>query len=331
MISDRRALEEEFIPQEVFHRDTEIGLISELLGPVTDGDTGIDMLLYGPPGTGKTCISQYFLERFKEENPEIRYQYINCWENYTRFNILYEALRGIGNTLNVHRQSTPTEKLYTTLKNSVTDRPYIIILDEFDQISEEEALYDLYSLPNTTLILIANRATALHSLEDRIRSRLMGCERLEFDSYSVDQLVDILEKRAKVGLEEKVEKGILRKIALSAEGDARIAISILRKSAIKAETEGTSITRDIVNSSVPDAKKEERKKDLEKLNQHQKVLHRIIKEEGRIKPGELYSRYREEVEEPKTERSLRKYLNKMAHYNLIETEGEGRWREYVAK
>jgi len=213
----------------------------------------------------------------------------------------------------------------------VTDRPYIIILDEFDQISEEEALYDLYSLPNTTLILIANRATALHSLEDRIRSRLMGCDRLEFDSYSVDQLVDILEKRAKVGFEEKVEKGILRKIALSAEGDARIAISILRKSAIKAGTEGTSITRDIVNSSVPDAKKEERKKDFEKLNRHQKVLHRIIKEEGRIKPGELYSRYRDEVEDPKTERSLRKYLNKMAHYNLIETEGEGRWREYIAK
>ncbi len=327
MIKNIRALQEEFVPKEVVHRDNEIHVLAENLRPTIENGKGIDSLLHGPPGTGKTCVSRHLLEKLGQENPDVRFHYINCWKNYSRFKILYEALRGIGKTLNVHRQSTPTDKLYSVLEENV-ERPYVLILDEFDQIDEEEALYDLYSLPNVTMILIANHASALHSLEDRIRSRLMSCERIEFKKYSPDQLEDILKKRAEVGLEEEVDDSILRKIALSSEGDARIAISILRSSAIKARNKGKKITKEIVNDCIPEAKKEKKQKDVEKLNSHQKELYRIINDAGEIKPRDLYEKYGERVENPKSERSLRKYLKKMVHYNLIESEGEGRWRKY---
>ncbi len=329
MIKNVRALQEEFVPKEVVHRDSEINVLAENLEPAIKEGRGIDTLLHGPPGTGKTCISRYLLEKLNQENPEVRFHYINCWKNYSRFKILYEALRGIGKTLNVHRQSTPTDMLYTKLEEN-SDRPYIIILDEFDQIDEEEALYDFYSLPNITMLLIANHATALHSLEDRIRSRLMGSERLEFKKYSAEQLEDILKKRAEVGLEGKIDKKILRKIALSSEGDARIAISILRSAAIKARSENSKITRDLVNKCIPEAKKEKKQRDVEKLNKHQKILYKIIKEEKELKPRELYKKYGEKTDKPKSERSLRKYLKKMEHYNLIQTEGDGRWRKYMS-
>ncbi|MFB6292323.1 MAG: AAA family ATPase, partial [Candidatus Nanohaloarchaea archaeon] len=76
---------------------------------------------------------------------------------------------------------------------------------------------------------------------------------------------------------------------------------------------------------------ENKSKSEDKLNRHQQVLYEIIKDAGEIKPGELYERYEERVEEPKVKRTLRKYLQKMDHYRLIESEGEGRWRSYTVQ
>jgi Cdc6-like AAA superfamily ATPase len=181
--------------------------------------------------------------------------------------------------------------------------------------------------------MIAYKETAFHNMDERVRSRLMGADRLEFEPYDPDELVDILSDRAEWGLEPgSIDQARLRKIALSAEGDARIAIGILRSAARKAEKEDSDeITREMIQDSVPDAKDDVRQKNIEKLTKHQKKLYDIIQDEDQIEPGELYERYREEVEDPRSDRMLRKYLNKMVHYNLIDAEGEGRWRRYSAK
>jgi hypothetical protein len=42
----------------------------------------------------------------------------------------------------------------------------------------------------------------------------------------------------------------------------------------------------------------------------------------------LYERYCEEVDEPKTKRTMRNYLTKMCQYNLIVADGENRGRTY---
>ncbi len=84
-----------------------------------------------------------------------------------------------------------------------------------------------------------------------------------------------------------------------------------------------------MDDSLPAAEKENKSKSIDKLNAHQKVLYDIIASEGEIAPGELYEKYREEVDEPKVDRTLRKYLKKMDHYRLIESKGEGRWRKYM--
>lgn len=332
MITDRRALADDFIPHEVVHRDPEIQVLADTLEPIIKGDEGRDSFLFGPPGTGKTCISQYVIEQLEQENPELRYQYINCWEDYSRFRVLYEALRGVGRTLDVHRQSTPTDELLSRLKDNL-DRPYVLILDEVDQLDDDKVLYDLYTLPNITLIMIATKETALHRIDERIRSRLMGAERIGFESYDADQLTDILSDRAEWGLHPgAIDKSKLRKIALSADGDARIAIAILRNAAQKAESQGEDeITRDIIQDAVPDAREEDREKSIDMLNKHQQKLYEIIEDEGIVEPGDLYSRYKKEVDDPKSERALRKYLNKMIHYNVIDAEGEGRWRRYKSK
>jgi len=105
----------------------------------------------------------------------------------------------------------------------------------------------------------------------------------------------------------------------------------LRSAARRAEErEKSDITREMIQKAVPEAKDNNRKKNEEKLNKHQEKLYEIINEEEEIQPGDLYDRYREEIDDPKSDRMLRKYLQKMDHYNLVNSEGEGRWRKYKA-
>lgn len=330
IVQDARVLRDDFIPKEVVHRDSEVQELSRALEPLVENEQARNVLLYGPPGTGKTCLSQYVMDKLEEELLDFNYMYINCWENYNRFKVLYKALEGIGKTLQVHRQSTPTDELYSKLKDY--DRaPYVLILDEVDQLEDEKVLYDLQGLDNVHIVMIANtQESVFYNMDDRVRSRLIDSKRIQFKAYTSEQLQDILMDRAEWGLDSSaIDSSLIKKIALSSEGDARIAIGVLRAAARMAEErDEDEITREMIQEAVPEAKDNNRKKNEEKLNKHQEKLYEIVNEEGEIQPGDLYENYREAMDDPKSDRMLRKYLQKMDHYNLINSEGEGRWRKY---
>ena len=330
IVQDARVLRDDFIPKEVVHRDSEVQELSRALEPLVENEQARNVLLYGPPGTGKTCLSQYVMDKLEEELLDFNYMYINCWENYNRFKVLYKALEGIGKTLQVHRQSTPTDELYSKLKDY--DRaPYVLILDEVDQLEDEKVLYDLQGLDNVHIVMIANtQESVFYNMDDRVRSRLIDSKRIQFKAYTSDQLQDILMDRAEWGLDSSaIDSSLIKKIALSSEGDARIAIGVLRAAARMAEErDEKEITREMIQEAVPEAKDNNRKKNEEKLNKHQEKLYEIVNEQEEIKPGDLYEKYREQMDDPKSDRMLRKYLQKMDHYNLINSEGEGRWRKY---
>lgn len=80
--------------------------------------------------------------------------------------------------------------------------------------------------------------------------------------------------------------------------------------------------------AVPEAKNEIRQKKIEKLTEHQQTLYDIIAAAEEIEPSALYECYQEQVSEPKSNRTVRNYLQKMERYNLIECAGENRGRIY---
>ncbi|MDY6764414.1 MAG: Cdc6/Cdc18 family protein [Halobacteria archaeon] len=330
MIRDARVLKEDFVPKEIVHRDTEANQLSKALEPVTRDQDPENAFLFGSTGVGKTCVSRFMLERLQEEVLDIRYQYVNCWQDYNRFRVLYRILESINKTLDIHRRSTPKDELVERLRD-YDGAPYIVVLDEVDQLRDTKVLYDLYSHPKITMILIANREEELFAgMDDRVVSRLKSSRMIRFDKYRVDELVSILSDRVKWGLKEgAVGKEQLEHIADSAAGDARVAIGILRAAAREAESQGIErITDDLIEESIPEAKDEIERKNVEKLNDHQRVLYDIIESEGEISPGDLYERYEKKVEDPVTKRTLRNYLDKMSHYKLIESQGENRGRIY---
>ena len=333
MILDARVLQDEFIPKEVKHRDQETQILADNLKPLKNGYDAENTLFYGPSGVGKTCISKYVVEQLREQILDIEYQYINCWQDYNRFKVLYRLLENLNQTIDIHRQSTPKDEMIERLKN-YQKMPYIVILDEADQLEDKKVLYDLYTIPNITLIIISNVLEPFFAdMDERIRSRFRSITQVKFNPYSVKELTSILKDRAEWGLKPgSIKNKQLKQIAKASNGDARIGIGILRAAARKAEKQRKEkITDQIIQKSIPTGKQETKQKNIDNLNDHQKTLYKIIKKEKTIKPGTLYKKYRKKIQEPRSNRTLRKYLEKMEHYNLIKSEGKNKARKYKIK
>ncbi|MDL0134176.1 DNA replication protein Orc1 [Halobacterium salinarum] len=307
MITDARVLQPEFIPREVQHRDAEVNYLSSVFNPLTKGERADSALLYGPSGVGKTCIAQFLVEQLRGEVVALNYQYVNCWEDHSRFQTLYRLLDGIGKTVDIHRQSTPTDVHLNRLRTA-DDTSYVVILDEVDQLEDKSLLYDLYRIPHITMILIANDEEDLFaSLDQRLNSRLTDCERIHFDPYHENELIPILHDRVHWGLEEDViSDSHLQLIAANAGGDARVVIGILRHSARTArETGSDQITADLIEEVTPEAKSEIKQRTVDRFTPHQELLYNIITEHGEISPQDLYDAYCTRTDDPKTKRMVR--------------------------
>ena len=329
MIRDARVLQDEFIPREVGHRDQEMNALSRALDPVTRNEPAETAFLFGPSGAGKTCLARFALAQLREVVLDLNYQYVNCWQDYTRFRALYRILEAIGPTVDIHRQSTPTDALLERL--DAYDGPeFVVILDEVDQLQDHDLLYDLYRTVGVSMILIANREEDLFArLDDRLVSRLHASVRIRFEKYDLDELVSILEDRVRWGLDVDVPRDHLETVADAAAGDARVAIGILRSAARQAErTDVDDITAGTIRDAIPAGRNEVRQRNVEQLTVHQRALYDIVDDHGTIAPGQLYEEYQERVEEPRSNRTVRNHLSKLAHYNLVEKRGEGRGRTY---
>ena len=330
MIEDARYLNAGFVPSEVVHRDPEVNQLSSVLKPLVDGAPADTAFITGPTGSGKTCIAKFTVDRLQQQNHAIRSIYINCWNDYTRFQVLYDILEELENTVDIHRQSTPHDVLLDRLRDHDSS-PCVVTLDEVDQLEEKGLLYELNRMPGYTLILIANnREGLLAKVDERLASRLRSAEQIRFHRYPCNELVDILTERARRALKpDSVGDEALETIADDASGDARVAIATLKLAARKAEREGADrITSTHVETAVPNARREIRQKNLESLTDHQRAVYDVIDECGEIAPGDVYHEYRNRVENPKSDRTIRNYLQKMQQYNLVTAEGTTQDRVY---
>ena len=101
-----------------------------------------------------------------------------------------------------------------------------------------------------------------------------------------------------------------------------MALTLLRAAASKASSEGLSTIPDrLVEDSVPDAKREMARKTYSKLNDHQRAVYEVLRDDGEQIQRELYEQYTERHPDPVSLRYLREtHLSKLEHYNLVTTE-----------
>ena len=315
---------------EVLHRHVEIRSLENALRSVYQERTADPVLLEGPSGTGKTCVANHVLNQLRRRG--ITTQYVNCW-NYHKWPILYQLLEGINQAIDIHRQSTPIDVLLDRLR-AFSDGPYVVVLDEVDQLRDKHALYDLYRIPSLSLVLVTNdREAILDDVDERVQSRLMSCVNIKFPRYTIEELVDILRD----SVEEEMESGMLWETELSlvaqhSNRDARTAIGALQSVIRRAEAEHLDrLNEGMILEAVHTTKRQTKNPRLDRLTEDERLVYEIIQRKGVVAPKTVYAMYEQRTETPKSRRQIRNYLASLDQCGLIEARGSTRDRVYLIK
>lgn len=331
MLVDDRVLDVEVVPdRELVHaRHDQLDALASVVNPQT---TGRHAVLVGPSGTGKTTIAWLILRDLGTEYPAMSTCYINCWDHHSEGDVLYQLAAGVVNLPPpdvISRQGRPHAEPRSYVAEADTVH-YVVVLDEVDQLDSDASLSTLDQMVHVVPVLITTHDDLYGALDGRIASRFCGGRHIQFDPYSVADLQRILRKRADVGLRPKVAPdNVLDRIADRTAGDARVTIHLLCESALFASERGhRRIQVEDVADAEPLAREELRQKALSNLTQHQRAIYEVLAEtDGVLAMGEWYS---EQVEDPQVRRSVRRHLQKLEHYNLVETAGANRGRQYQA-
>lgn len=329
MITDARALRKSYVPQELYHRDGQIDHLSSALRPITDGDQAEDAFIFGPAGTGKTTIAKYVLGELEREALDVEWGYVNCISEASKAAVLHELVRDAGCGADLRREGTPTSTFLDRLRG--LDGQFVAVLDEVHVLDDMDTLLALYELDNLSMVLITLDEDRLFAeFDPRVESRLRGAPKITLDRYREREMVDILKGRVEAGLAPgSISKETIMHIADLAAGDARYAITLLRRAAKHVtEQDGDTITVDVVERVTSEAEQDIRGSRVRNLSTHKRLLYDIIKAAGDIGASDLHAMYEARANDPKSKSARRRYLSSLADYDLITSSGNGRGKKY---
>lgn len=327
IFKNRDVLESAYIPDELPHRDDQIKSIAQIMASLlkkNSGKTVSNIFLYGKTGTGKTAVTRYVSKKLdiKCRNMGIvspEWVYINC--NHVKSS--YRVMATICNKLNPDNPVPPTglprdvllERVYSLLDEKLADSVCFIILDEIDALkdknSKNNVLYILSRINETLkkskvhLIGISNILTFKDDLDPRVISSLSE-EEIVFPAYNAPELYDILKKRVKIAIHDNiVAEGALRlcaAIAAKENGDARRALSLLRKSAELIERRGLNhLTEEHIYLAMEQIDRDKTSEFIKALPIQQKILllsiylNHKFRNGAESSTGEIYNTYCELV------------------------------------
>lgn len=249
-LRDEQALSNEYLPEILPHRESQIDIIARNITPASMGRKPQNMFIYGAPGIGKTASIKYVFRKFQEFSDRVKTIYINTWNYNTAMGLLTKIIlemeyfvprRGLS-------KDEVVEKLIEALKK--TGKSIVVCLDEIDQLVKKDftALYDLLRLNQYVnnpigLVMISNYKDVFINIDARIRSSL-DVEEIEFKKYSLQEMKDILDERIKIGFRPGcVEDGVVllcANHAVERGGDVRVGLECLRKASKIAEQENSN-------------------------------------------------------------------------------------------
>lgn len=283
-----------------------------------------DVLISGPSGVGKTVLGRHTLDEYAAEHnlPWTRIRTLGM----TSGDVLRETIDQHPSDVTV-AANTPNDELPDILRE-IVDGHYVVMLDEGDGLPETGAVRELVDVPNVGILVVCHDAMDWLSRADpRVRNQFQGGQ-VELSRYTVDELADILEDRARIGLRpDAVSREQLETIADGVAGVARNGIQSLRAAAeIAAEREHDTIRDDDIEAAYERARRRIRESNLGSLPFHHLVLYEIVRIAGEIRARDLYEWYERVADDvytgrpytPIGRRDRRNKLDKLREYDLLE-------------
>ena len=317
LIKDRGILQTTYVPEQLLHRDSQITDIVDIVAPSLKKDQPSNILIIGKTGTGKTAVVNYIgkeLMKADEGNNNCCYIYVNCEVIDTPYSILYNISNQIITDPNNKIPFTgwSLDKIFNEIVKVVDNenKIFIIVLDEIDKSFKKNGDDIFYFLTTVNSMLKRSRVSIIgitnnskfteECLTPKIRSRL-GEEKIIFPPYSLEQLIDILNDRAKTAFYPDVlEPSVINYCAaVSAQdsGDARKALDLLRIAADIAERNSdTLITPAHVDYARQKIELDAFTEIIKTLTDQSKVVLRSIidnpkSENGYVNTGDVYVTY----------------------------------------
>lgn len=319
IFANKEVLRSSYTPENLPHRETQVNHMASILVDALKEKTPSNIFVYGKTGTGKTAVVNYIGNELRKTgdglNKSVNCIYINCDIVDTSYRVLTHIANMIISDWDSRLPITglPTDEVYNTLMEQMEARGGVttIVLDEIDKLfykSGDGVLYTLLTMASTLknakshIIGISNDLKFREFLDPRVKSRL-GEEEIIFEPYNATQLQDILSARAKLAFNENaLDSNVIplcAAIAAQENGDARMALDLLRESAELAEREGgRTVTEKNVRKAQSKIERDRISEVIHTLPMQTKLvlLSIMMDEESRengvdITTGEVYTRY----------------------------------------
>ncbi|MFC2153886.1 ORC1-type DNA replication protein [Candidatus Altiarchaeota archaeon] len=252
LFRDESVFTPSYVPADFQFREDQIRELTLNMKPGLRGVNPINTLVYGPPGTGKTTAIKYLLQESKDVSGKLLPVYINCEDHSTLFSIfsrIHEELLGHRPPETGKPLETVKEKIFKKLKKE--GKSLLVALDEIDHLfvknTADKVLLDLLKTQDTYGygkvgvfgILVEDQYVV--ELKEKTRS-VFNPQRVFFSPYTREETKAILDQRIKYGLYAGVIVSDTLDLAVDktiANGDLRVGIDLLRKSAYLAERDAS--------------------------------------------------------------------------------------------
>ena len=286
VIKNSAILSQDYIPESAIGREEKLKELEEL---ISGSDVSSTFVVRGNPGTGKTLIGKTLLKQLKS----FRGTYVNCYINQTDRSIISTILDNpsirlpeIGNTR--------AESLANILFRELNGRNNLVVLDETQSLKKAHGQI-VYLLsrskelggPEIKLVLLSMEEPEMY-LDRSTLSGIGKYNRISLKEYDANDLYKIISSRANLGLYEGAyTDGAISRISELAEesGSARVAIELLRNSALYAETRNVFLDEDSVLQAYRDFSPPLEDSSLINLEEDEILLLRSLLESVNIENG----------------------------------------------
>ena len=348
----RNTLKVEYVPDEIVGRDDEIAEYEAALQPVINGEYPDNIFIYGKTGVGKTAVTNFLLNELETSANRYDVDLTVATLNCDGLNTSYQAAISLINTLRepgdrIAETGHPQSKVYRLLWDELNDMSgtVMVVLDEIDHISDDTFLYQITRADNNGhiddiqlgIIGISNDSTFRERLDAKVQSSLCETE-ISFPPYSTDELRAVLQQRASIAFHDgAIDSGVIPLCAALGRqdgGDARRAITLLRKAGDLARTENAdTVAPNHVERAQERLEAQQSTSIMRDLTDHEQLtLYALtILEAAGETPARsraVYQRYKRLCEtrgsEPRTARRVRGFLSDFEILNLTSSDMEHR-------